>query len=93
MSARFSKTYGGSAVHANLLRHIMGNPVRLYAAPASWPSTIVEVARSLYNGTDCRLPLSDTLEESGHLELAQHFRTEECHPKGCFAMDIILGKE
>jgi hypothetical protein len=77
---------------AILLRHIIGNPFKPYAAPASWPSTVVQLANSLYQGQDCRLPLSDALEEAGHLELAKHFRNEEWHPKGCFAMDLILGK-
>jgi hypothetical protein len=79
--------------HANLLRHIRGNPFKPYPAPASWPSTVMQLASSLYDGHDCRLPLSDALEESGHGELAEHFRKEEWHPKGCYAMDLILGKE
>jgi len=36
--------------------------------------------------------LVDALEEAGHQELAQHFRKEEWHPKGCWAIDAILGK-
>jgi hypothetical protein len=77
---------------ASILRHIFGNPFRPYRAPASWPSTVVQLAASLYQGQNCRLPLSDALEESGHQELAEHFRKEEWHPKGCFAMDLILDK-
>lgn len=84
------KEYHG---HAALLRHIIGNPFRPYPAPSSWPSTVVQLAESLYQGQDCRLPLSDALEESGHQELAEHFRREEWHPKGCFALDLVLGKE
>jgi hypothetical protein len=76
-----------------LFRHIIGNPFRAYKAPPSWPSTVVQLAASLYQGQDCRLPLSDALEESGHQELAEHFRAESWHPKGCWVMDLILGKE
>jgi len=75
-----------------LLRHVIGNPFKPYASPPSWPSTVLLLAASLYEGQDCRLPLSDALEESGHGELAEHFRKEAWHPKGCYAMDLILGK-
>lgn len=36
--------------------------------------------------------LHDALLEAGHVGLAEHFRDPE-HPKGCWAMDMILGKE
>jgi hypothetical protein len=75
-----------------LLRDVFGNPFKPYPAPPSWPSTVIGLAESLYDGHDCRLPLSDALEESGHGELAEHFRAESWHPKGCYAMDLILGK-
>jgi hypothetical protein len=78
---------------ANLLRHIFGNPFELYTAPDHWPLTVVQLTESLYQGQDCRLPLSDALEEAGRLELAEHFRQEEWHPKGCFALDLVLEKE
>jgi hypothetical protein len=75
-----------------VLRHIIGNPFRPYPASASWPSTVVQLAESLYNGVDCRLLLSEALEEVGHVELAEHFSKEQWHPKGCWVMDMILGK-
>jgi hypothetical protein len=28
-----------------------------------------------------------------HAELAEHFRQEKWHPKGRFALDLILGKK
>jgi hypothetical protein len=77
---------------ASLLRCVFGNPFRPYPAPPSWPTTVVQLAGALYNGQDCRLPLSDALEECGHPELAEHFRKEEWHMKGCWAMDVVLGK-
>jgi hypothetical protein len=77
----------------SFFRHLIGNPFRPYPAPASWPSTVVQLAQALYDGADCRLPLSDALEEAGDAELAEHFRQEAWHPKGCFALDLVLGKE
>lgn len=75
-----------------LLRHIIGNPFRPFAAPASWPSTITALAAALYNGEDCHYALADALMEAGHVELAEHFH-EPGHSKGCWAVDLILGKK
>jgi hypothetical protein len=79
-------------VQADLLRHIFGNPFRPYTAPPSWPSTVVQLAESLYGGQDCAFALHDALLEAGHAELAEHFREEKSHPKGCWVVDLILGK-
>ena len=70
------------AAQVDLLHHITGDLSKPYPAPASWPSTVVQLATSLYEGHDCRLPLSDALEESGHSELAEHFRKEEDASEG-----------
>jgi hypothetical protein len=76
----------------DLLRHIIGNPFQPYAAPAHWPLTVIQLAEALYEGEDCNFALHDTLLEAGHAELAGHFEEKE-HPKGCWAMDMILGKK
>jgi hypothetical protein len=74
-----------------LLRHIIGNPFRPYAAPPSWPAPVVKLAEAMYAGEDCSFALHDALLEAGHPELAEHFREKE-HPKGCWVVDVILGK-
>jgi hypothetical protein len=33
------------------------------------------------------------LLDAGHPELADHFHTDQSHPKGCWAVDLILGKK
>jgi len=80
-------------VQATLLRHIIGNPFRRYVTPDYWPSTVVQLADSLYNGEDCCFALHDALLEAGHTDLADHFGQEKCHPKGCWVVDMILGKK
>jgi hypothetical protein len=80
------------AAQAVLLRDITGNPFKPYPVPPAWPLTIIDLAQALYDGHDNRLILADALEESGHEELARHFRQEEWHPKGCWVMDAILGQ-
>jgi hypothetical protein len=86
------KTGPARTVVCDLFRHIVGNPFRSH--PRSWPSTVVQLAESLYNGQDCAFALHDALLEVGHAELAEHFRQEETwHPKGCWVVDLVLGKD
>jgi hypothetical protein len=75
---------------ANILRGIAGSPFR----PATpYSQTIIALARALRSGSDCAFALHDALLESGHAELAEHFREpKELHPEGCWAMDLIVGK-
>jgi hypothetical protein len=76
-----------------LLLHLFGNPFRPPSASAHWPSTVVQLAEALYNEQDCAFALHDALLDAGHAELADHFRQEQRHPKGCFALDLILNKK
>jgi hypothetical protein len=76
-----------------LLRHIIGNPFRPYPAPAHWPAAVIQLAEALYAGEDCGFALHDALVEAGHAELAEHFRHAQWHPKGCWVVDLILGKK
>jgi hypothetical protein len=78
---------------AALLRHVGGNPFRPYPAPPSWPAAVVSLAEAVYNGADATFALHDALLEAGHPELAEHFQAEHWHPKGCWVVDLLLGKE
>ncbi len=77
---------------AMLLRHIIGNNFRPFPAPSPLPTTIIQLAESLYAGTDCAFALHDALLEAGQAELAEHFAREQWHPKGCWAVDLLFGK-
>jgi hypothetical protein len=77
----------------HLLRHIIGNPFRPYPAPPSWPTAVVALAEAIYNGADATFALHDALLEAGHPDLATHFHAEKEHPKGCWVVDLVLGKE
>jgi hypothetical protein len=74
-----------------LLRHIFGNPVARPLAKPLFQETAIQLADALYRGQACHFALHDALLEAGHPELAAHFREPE-HPKGCWALDLILGK-
>jgi hypothetical protein len=77
---------------ADLLRHIAGNPFRPYRQSDPLPSPACRLAEALYAGEDCAFALRDALLEAGQIELAEHLQGRN-HPKGCWALDIILGKE
>jgi hypothetical protein len=71
----------------------IGYPFQAYPAPATWPSLIVDLAQQLYDGANVRLILHDALLDAGHAELAEHFQREESHPRGCWALDLLLAKQ
>lgn len=75
-----------------LLRHHFGNPFHPYLK-VEWPSAIVGLAESLYAGKDAAFALVDALLEFGHPDLAEHFRQEKDHPKGCWVVDMLTGRE
>src|SRR5262245_10046591 len=76
---------------AGLLREIVGNPFGPREV-TSYPLTVVQLAQALYDGDDCGFALADALEEANRPELAEHFRRGEGQPKGCWGVDVILGK-
>ena len=76
---------------ADLIREIVGNPFRRIALPAQWPETVVSLAAAMYAGEKCAFALHDALLEAGCGELAEHFLQGQ-HPRGCWAMDVMLGK-
>jgi hypothetical protein len=61
-------------------------------SPESWPASVVSLAEAVYNGADATFALHDALLESGFPDLAAHFQAEQWHMKGCWAVDLILGK-
>lgn len=80
-------------LESELIRHIFGNPFRHYSAPPAWSATARQLAHAVYNGGNCGFALQDALLEAGQPELAEHFREEQSHPKGCWVVDLVLGKE
>jgi hypothetical protein len=75
------------------LRHLIGNPFRPPVLPAYLSLAVVQLAGAVYRGHDCGFALHDALLENGQTEIADHFRREKWHPKGCWALDLLLHKE
>lgn len=79
------------ARRASLVREIFGNPFRVIYQQVPFPAIIVRLADASYAGEDCSFALRDALLEAGNAWLADHFKDKD-HPKGCWALDLILGK-
>jgi hypothetical protein len=89
---------------AVLLRDIIGGLSRRVAFRPAWQTpTVVGLAQAAYENRDLpsghlepsRLAvLADALEEAGVSEggLLDHLRGPDPHVRGCFALDLVLGK-
>lgn len=83
-----------------LLRDICGNPFRPFPAKLSWLAwndcTIPKMAQAIYDARAFdRLPqLADALEAAGcdNRDIVDHCRSGGDHVRGCWVVDILLGK-
>jgi hypothetical protein len=83
---------------ASLLRCIFGNPFRPASLCPSWTTpTVTAFAKSIYKERCFQdLPnLADALEKAGctDADILNHCRTEGPHVRGCWVVDLLLGKE
>ena len=84
---------------ATLLRDIFGNPFRLLAVDLAWlTSTVVALAEGIYaERAFDRMPiLADALQDAGcdSNDILAHCRdTSLTHVRGCWVIDLLLGKE
>ncbi len=82
---------------ADLLRDIVGNPFHAVIVDPSWRlAKAVSLAQSIYD--ECafdRMPkLANALEEAGctDAEILNHCRQQGEHVRGCWVVDLCLGK-
>lgn len=80
------------------LRDIFGNPFRAVAFDSSWRTAdVLALAQIIYDLREFnRMPdLAVTLERAGCHEQAilDHCREPDQHVRGCWAIDLVLGKE
>lgn len=79
-------------IQAALLRDIVGNPFRPTSPPNLTSIRPVVLAHDVYEGRATQAALRQALLEAGCTDLAEHFRQELIHPRGCWALDLLLGK-
>jgi hypothetical protein len=85
------------ALRCEFVRHIFGNPFRHVTIDSAWPSaTGKQLVQAIYQeGAFDRLPiLADALEEAGctDAEILNHCRGPGPHVRGCWVVDLLLGK-
>lgn len=83
---------------AGLLHEVIGNPFRLATFDQSWrTATVQTLAAGIYDERAFdRLPiLGDALEDAGcdHADILTHCREGKDHARGCWVIDLVLGKE
>ncbi len=95
---RSLESFGDEIVHAYLLRDIFGNPFHTITLDPRWQtSTVVDLAQAIYDEKVFdRMPiLADALTDAGchNEEIIAHCRSEGPHVRGCWVVDLLLGKE
>jgi len=83
--------------HCRLVREVFGNPFRPVGIEPSWlTSTVLAMARELYESRDfVAMPiLGDALQDAGCDcdDLLNHLRGNGPHHRGCWALDLFVGK-
>ena len=98
-AARVVLTRCQTRARCKLVREIFGNPFRPVVFSPEWRTdTAVTLARQMYDSREfSAMPiLADALQDAGCDEpaLLKHLRsTKQTHVRGCWALDLVLGKE
>jgi hypothetical protein len=88
-----------SSFQAELFREIFGNPFRSVSFDPSWrTSDVLLLAQGIYaERAFDRMPiLADALQDAGcdSADILGHLRDSQAiHVRGCWALDLVLGKE
>lgn len=80
-----------------LLRDIIGNPFRPVAFDPAWRTdTVTALARTMYESREfSAMPiLADALQDTGcdSTDILNHCRSDGPHVRGCWVVDLVLGK-
>jgi len=81
----------------DLLRDVVGNPFRPAAFDPAWrTSTVMSLASQMYESRDFgAMPiLADALQDAGcdNEDILNHCRGDGPHVRGCWVVDLVLGK-
>ena len=106
LAATGTKSYDGLAaipdpkegrVQAAIIRDIVGNPFRSVSFSPTWRTdTAVSLATQMYESRDfSAMPiLADALQDAGcdNKDILDHCRGPGSHVRGCWVVDLVLGK-
>ncbi|OAI50770.1 hypothetical protein AYO44_17530 [Planctomycetaceae bacterium SCGC AG-212-F19] len=86
------------ATQSRLFRDIMGNPFRGVSIKSAWQTaTVTSMAQAIYDDRAFdRMPiLADALEDAGctSADILDHCRQGGEHVRGCWVVDLVLGRE
>ncbi len=86
------------SVQATFLRDILGNLFRPVTFSSVWRTdTAVSLARQMYESRDfSAMPIvADALQDAGcdSADILDHCRRDGPHVRGCWVVDLVLGKE
>jgi hypothetical protein len=87
------------AAQCELLRDIFGNPFRPATLDPAWrTSTVTAIAKGMYDSRDFTpMPiLADALQDAGcdNDDILSHCRDpKQVHVRGCWVVDLVLGKK
>lgn len=83
------------ARQVSLVREIVGNPFAPRQPLTHVPATVKALAEAVHQqDASAVAPLADALLEADLPELAEHFADPTAwHPKGCWAVDLLTGRE
>jgi hypothetical protein len=93
-----TRWYSEVVAQCNLVRDIFGNPFHHVTHDPSWLTpTVTSLATAIYEERAFdRLPiLADALEDAGctHAYILSHCRSGGEHARGCWVVDLLLGRE
>ncbi|MCE9560578.1 MAG: hypothetical protein K8U57_00855 [Planctomycetes bacterium] len=79
------------------MREIFGNPFQPVSFSSEWrTSTVLALAQQMYDSRDfTAMPiLADALQDAGcEIEaILHHCRSEQPHCRGCWVVDLVLGR-
>jgi hypothetical protein len=91
------ETLAEETAQTALLRDILGNPFRTVTFSPSWRTyTAVSLAQQMYDARDFgAMPiLADALQDAGcdNNDILVHCRSPGEHVRGCWVVDLVLGK-
>ena len=101
VAAHAAETGTDGQTQCDLIREILGNPFRPITLDPSWliwhDGLLVSMAKKMYDSRNFSdMPvLADALEEAGctNPDILEHCRGLETHVRGCWVVDLLLGKE